>query len=260
MNILSKIIKRKKDEVSAQSKIISIDSLKDSQRLFSIRDFKKSLSSDKIDIIAEVKKKSPSEKDIMIEADVCEVGVSYELNGASSISVLTDQYFFDGHIDYINAVRSVVSVPVLRKDFIISEYQVWESFYIGADAILLIVDAIECSLLKDLYQLATHLGMYVLVEFHSIEGIKILKDFSPEIIGVNCRNLNTMQTDISWLSYVYEHFPSSSIKVAESGISTTLDLNFIAEVGYDAALIGTSFMKTGNPGTALAEILRRVPK
>ena len=259
MNILKKIIAHKQEEVEAQSKIIPIERLQKSQRLFAIRDFKKALEGEDIRITAEIKRQSPSEKNIYPNADPAEVAKSYQLNGAAALSVLTDAHFFGGHLDFIQQVKTVVDLPVLRKDFIISKYQVWESFHAGSDAILLIADAIDFSLLSALYSLASELGMHVLIETHSVEYLDNIASLNPQIVGINCRNLHTMETDLSWFESVYSKLPADCVKVAESGIKTNDDLNNISHLGYDAALVGTSLMKTGSPGVALAELLQRVP-
>ena len=170
MTILEKIISYKRNEVEVQKTIIPIERLKSSERLFSVRNFKNALSGTNLNIIAEIKRYSPSENNIMLDADPAKVARSYEENGASAISVLTDKHFFGGELDFVQKVKSVVNIPVLRKDFIVSEYQVWESFHAGADAILLIADAIEYDLLVSLYKLAKKLGMHVLVEVHDLHN------------------------------------------------------------------------------------------
>lgn len=259
MNILDKIIEYKKNEVKLISKINPIEQLQYSQRLFQIRDFKSSLSNKELSIIAEIKFKSPSSGQILENQVPTSIAKSYEKNGASAISVLTDNHFFGGNLDYIHQVKSNCNLPILRKDFIISEYQIWESFQAGADAILLISDALKLDVLIDLYQLAIDLGMSVLVESHSKEALKNSFKLNPEIIGINCRNLKTMKTDLNWFKTCIDEINSSEIKIAESGINSQTDLNYIMELGYNGSLIGTSLMKTGNPGYALAELLNRVP-
>ena len=258
MNILDKIIFDKKKEIDQRSLIVPLERLKESQRLSKIRNFKKAISSKMIDVISEIKLRSPSEKNIMTNADPVCVAKTYAENGAAAISVLTDQKYFGGNIDFIHQVRNAVEIPVLRKDFIISEYQVWESYYIGADAILLIADAINQKELTDLYELSMDLGLHVLVESHSVDSISLINKLNPEIVGMNCRNLETMQTNLNLFEKVYKDLPSESIKVAESGINVREDLMYIYGLGYDSALIGTSLMKSGEPGRALAEILNRV--
>ena len=259
MNILGKIIAHKQEEVEAQSKIIPLERLQKSQRLFAVRDFKKALKGEDIRITAEIKRESPSEKNIYPNADPAKVAKSYQLNGAAALSVVTDSHFFGGHLDFVQQVKTVVDLPILRKDFIISKYQVWESFHAGADAILLIADAIDFSLLSALYHLASELGMHVLIETHSLEHLDNISSLNPQIVGINCRNLQTMETDLSWFESVYRKLPADCVKVAESGIKTNDDLKNISHLGYDAVLVGTSLMKTGSPGAALAALLQRVP-
>lgn len=259
MNILEKIIAHKQKEIEAQLKIISLDRLKKSQRLFVVRDFKNAILGEGIQIIAEIKRQSPSGKDIYLNAVPEDVAKSYQVNGGAALSVLTDSHFFGGHLDFIHQVKTVVDLPVLRKDFIISEYQVWESFYKGADAILLIADAVDFKLLTTLYSLASELGMHVLIETHSSTHLDNIVSLEPEIIGINCRNLQTMETNLQWFETALSKLPADCVKVAESGIKTIDNLNYISKLGYDAALVGTSLMKTKVPGTALAELLNRVP-
>ena len=259
MNIINKIIEDKYKEIESQSQIIPIDRLQGSQRLYAIRNFKQSLQRKKIDVIAEIKRKSPSENNIMMDAVPAKIAKSYQANGASAISVLTDHKYFGGNIEFIQRVKSATDLPVLRKDFIISEYQVLESFHAGADAILLIFGIIDVDLFSKLFFLSNELGMHVLVEIHSQENLEKLFDLNPEIIGVNCRDLNTMKTDIGWFKEMIIRLPANCIKIAESGIDNIEDLDYISKLGYDAALVGTSLMKTGRPGFALAELLNQVP-
>ena len=259
MNILEKIIKHKKEEVRERSKVTPIERIKGSQRLYAIRDFKSALALEGVSIIAEIKRNSPSSGEILVDADPAAVAKAYDQNGAAAISVLTDQKFFGGQLEFIQQVKAVTELPILRKDFIISEYQVWESFQAGADAILLIADAIDEGLLTDLYHLAAELGMHILIETHSAENLLLMRDLNPPIVGVNCRNLKTMTTDLNWFEQVVGQLPDDSVKVAESGIHDADDLDNISRLGFNAGLVGTSLMKSGNPGTALAELLKRVP-
>ena len=259
MNILEKIIKHKKEEVRERSKVTPIERIKGSQRLYAIRDFKSALTLEGVSIIAEIKRNSPSSGEILVGADPAAVAKAYDQNGAAAISVLTDQEYFGGQLEFIQQVKAVTELPILRKDFIISEYQVWESFQAGADAILLIADAIDEGLLTDLYHLAAELGMHILIETHSAENLLLMRDLNPPIVGVNCRNLKTMTTDLNWFEQVVGQLPDDSVKVAESGIHNADDLDNISGLGFNAGLVGTNLMKSGNPGTALAELLKRVP-
>jgi indole-3-glycerol phosphate synthase len=257
MNILEKIIDSKRHEVVEKSKIIPIERLKDSQRLYTIRDFKQSLKSDKIDIIAEIKRKSPSMGDILSNFNPREIAKAYEINGAAAISVLTDEPFFGGKLEYISEVKASVDLPVLRKDFIISEYQIWESYHAGADAILLIAEALEEGKLEKLYKLARELGLHVLIETHELDSIPAIVKLNPEIVGINCRNLKNMELNLNWFSKAIVLLPPNSVKVAESGIVENSELEFVESLGFDATLIGTSLMKNGEPGQALAKLLLR---
>jgi len=259
MNLLEKIILHKQEEVKERSRVTPIERIKGSQRLYAIRDFKSALARDGVQIIAEIKRSSPSAGDILADADPAAVAKAYEQNGAAAISVLTDQEFFGGQLEFIQQVKAVTELPILRKDFIISEYQVWESFQAGADAILLIADAIDIELLSKLYNLAHELGLHVLVETHNPDYLEPITNLNPEIVGINCRNLKTMETNVEWFEEAFSQLPKDCIKVAESGINSPLDLANISQLGYDAALVGTSLMKSGTPGSALAALLKRAP-
>ena len=258
MNILEEIIAHKKKEIEKQSAIVTLERLKEAQRVYSIRDFKSAINLNKINIIAEIKRKSPSEKDIMLNANPVNIAVSYEENGAAAISVLTDEKYFGGSLDFIKKVKDAVRLPVLRKDFIISEYQVWESFYYGADAILLIADAIDYELLDRLYSLATDLGLHVLIESHSLENIKSIVKLNPDIVGINCRDLKTMKTNINWFKKVFDKLPMDAVKVAESGIGSVQDVEFVSSIGYNSILVGTSLMKMESEGGSMVRLLNRV--
>ena len=260
MNILEKIINSKTQEIAEKAKIIPIERLKDSQRLYAIRDFKQSLQNNHIDIIAEIKRKSPSMGDILPNSNPKEIAELYVANGASAISILTDEPFFGGKLEYISEVKTVVDIPILRKDFIISAYQIWESYHAGADAILLIADALELDEMKTFYELAHELGLHVLVETHDLDLIPAIATLNPEIVGINCRNLKNMETDLNWFAQAIELLPSNSVKVAESGIFKNSELKFVKSLGFDAVIIGTSLMKTGEPGVALAKLIQREPK
>ncbi len=259
MNILQKIVEYKQLEVEKRAKITPQKRIQESQRLYSVRDFCGALKNDSIQIIAEIKRCSPVDGDINMQADPGEIAKSYTRNGAACISVLTDQHYFGGQLEFIQQVKAVVELPVLRKDFIISEYQIWESFHGGADAILLIADAIDALLLKDLYQLSLELGLHVLIETHNVDHLKWINDLNPEVIGINCRDLNKMVTDISCFENFVMDLPQNSSWVAESGIKTHGDLEYISKLGFHAALIGSSLMKSEDPGLALAELTGKIP-
>ena len=258
MNILEEIIKSKKIELKERARITPIERIKDSHRLYSVRDFIKPLKNKKIQIIAEIKKRSPAAGNINIKADPAKIAQAYATNGAAAISVVTDQHYFGGQLEFIQQVKAVVELPILRKDFIISEYQVWESFHAGADAILLIADVLELPLLTDLHQLAVELGLHVIIEVHNTDKIHMMHSLNPAIIGVNCRDLTNMKTDIKWFANIIQDLPKKAIWVAESGIASYLDIEYVSQLGFNAVLVGTSIMKEKNPGLALSKLCIKV--
>ncbi len=217
--------------------------------------FSVSIAQKKPGIIAEIKKASPSEGIIKQDIDPTLIARSYEKNGASAISVVTDKSFFQGEVNWITEIKNVSILPVIRKDFIIDEKQVWESKVIGADAMLLIAGILEESKLKDLYQLCYELGMESLVEVHTMQELEKAMNIGAEIIGINNRNLKSFGVDNSTFSSIAEHIPDEKIVVAESGIHSREDLLFMKSANADAVLIGTHFMRASDPGKALLELI-----
>ena len=249
MNILDQILEVKRKEMEhMHPRVGDIEP-------FDTLSLKDALSTPGISVIAEIKMKSPSEGEILPNANPVQIAKDYEAAGAAAISVLTDEQFFGGHIDILESVKKAVSIPVLRKDFIISDHQIMDAGAAGADAFLLIAEALDENDISGFIEFGKELNLDALVEFHSEENAEIVAEIAPDIVGVNCRNLKTMTTDISYFEKMFSSLPSNSIKVAESGIHTSDDLKTISDLGYDAALIGTSLMKTGNPGKALEEFL-----
>ena len=247
MNILDTILDAKRQEIK-HIKDVKIQKIQP-------RSLKQALSSSGISVIAEIKMKSPSEGDIFPNADPVQIAKEYESAGASAISVLTDEQFFGGSLDILTDVQKAVSIPVIRKDFIIDTKQILETVHYQADAFLLIADALDQDTLQQLIKNGKTSGLEILVEYHDEEHAEYIFVLNPEIVGINCRNLKTMTTDISYFERMISSLPSNSIKVAESGISTSADLKYVSDLGYDAVLIGTSFMKTRNPGKALETLL-----
>lgn len=250
MNILHEMLDHKRGEISHLDFSESV--LKPRT---DIRSLKTALSQPGISIIAEIKRKSPSEGEIFPGSDPVQIAKDYESAGAAAISVLTDKKFFGGSIEILKQVRDAVSIPVLRKDFIIDPRQIRETAQAGADACLLIADAMNADELKTLYALCIELGLEALVEFHGPDRATGVRKLNPSIVGVNSRNLKSMKTDILYFEKMVPELPGDSIKVAESGISTCENLHYISHLGYHGALIGTSLMKTGAPGKALEKLL-----
>ncbi|HXP49442.1 MAG TPA: indole-3-glycerol phosphate synthase TrpC [Bacteroidia bacterium] len=220
--------------------------------------FSKSITQKKPGIIAEIKKASPSEGVIRQDMDISCITRSYAANGASAISVVTDKQFFQGDIDWIKEVKKATVLPVLRKDFVLDEKQVWESKAVGADAMLLIAAILEESKLRDLYTLCYELGMESLVEVHTTEELEKAMRIGAEIIGINNRNLKSFGVDNSTFSSIANHIPDDKIVVAESGIHSREDLLYMKNANADAVLIGTHFMRAEDPGKALAELIKGI--
>ncbi|MBA2176497.1 indole-3-glycerol phosphate synthase TrpC [Halobacillus locisalis] len=195
-------------------------------------------------LIAEVKKASPSKGIIREDFNPTQIAADYNQAGVQAISVLTDQHFFQGHRDFLTTIKQNVDVPILRKDFIIDPVQVVESAYIGADAILLIGEALEARQLHELYNQAYDLGMEALVEVHSEETLdRVLNEFTPRIVGVNNRNLHTFETKLSQTERMASLVPEESLLVSESGIVNYEDVQDVVEYGAKAILVGESLMR-----------------
>lgn len=250
MNILDQILNVKRQEIQSHKSEVGVV-----EKFGHVRSLKDALDVPNISVIAEIKMKSPSAGDILPNADPVQIAKDYETAGAAAISVLTDEQFFGGSLDILETVRDAVSIPVLCKDFIISNHQIMNAACVKADAYLLIAEALNSDKIENLLAFGNELGLEALVEFHSPENAEMVTELNPPIMGVNCRDLNTMTTDISYFEKIVKSLQSDSIKVAESGIYTSDDLKYVSGLGYNAALIGTSLMKTGNPGKALEQLL-----
>lgn len=217
--------------------------------------FATAITNNKPGIIAEIKKGSPSEGIIRAEINVEAIAKSYQQNGASAISVVTDEHFFHGDIKWIKRIKQGSSLPVIRKDFVLDEAQVYQSKVAGADALLLIAAILDESKLNELYQLVYRLGMEALVEIHTKEDLDMALRVGAEIIGINNRNLKSFDVDNSTFSVLAKTIPEDKIVVAESGIHTQKDLLFMKGQGADAVLIGTHFMRAPEPGKALNDLI-----
>ena len=210
---------------------------------------------DRVNIIAECKRRSPSRGVLKADYDPAAIASAYEHAGAAAISVLTEPAFFDGELDHLAAVRAVTGLPILRKDFIVDRYQILEARAAGADAILLIVAALTPRALRELHQAATEAGLDVLVEIHDLSELPVALDAGASIVGVNNRNLRTLAVDPDVSLRAVDLLPDGVIAVAESGLKTGADLRALAGAGYDAFLMGERFMTVPDPGRALAEVL-----
>lgn len=213
-------------------------------------------------LIAEVKRRSPSKGELADIPDPADLAAAYEAGGASVISVLTEQRRFGGSLADLDAVRARVAVPVLRKDFMVDPYQVTEARAHGADLILLIVAALDDTLMRDLYQQAGDLGMTVLVEVHNEAELTRAVDLGAAVIGINARNLKTLDVDPHAFARLAPLLPADRIKVAESGIATCADVRGIAAAGADAMLVGEALVTGGSPRETAQNLIdagREVP-
>ena len=215
-------------------------------------------SSDSVSVIAECKRRSPSRGVLREDYQPAAIASAYERAGAAAISVLTEPAFFDGGLDHLEAAREAVTIPLLRKDFIVSAYQLVETRAGGADAALLIVAALDDATLGDLVAAATRLGLAALVEVHDADELSRALAAKARIIGVNNRNLRTLEVDIAASLSLVASIPEDVIAVAESGIKTSDDLRGLRQAGYDGCLVGESLVTESDPGAALTALLRGV--
>ena len=260
-SILKKICDYKKNFIIEQKKIISEDEMIlnfDKER--KKRGFKKSVDlnfdNNKVSVIAEIKKASPS-KGIMSKIfNPIEIAKSYQRGGATCISVLTDEKYFLGSTKDLIDVRKNCDLPIIRKDFIISEYQIIESKYVGADCILLIYSILKKQELINLYKLAIELDLDILIEVHDKEELLNVIDIEHALIGVNNRNLNTMKVDINNSIYLKSIFKKDKNLICESGIKSINDIKKLLKYNYKSFLIGEYFMKSPSPEKELQNILR----
>lgn len=254
-NILDKIVANKRIEVAKQMEAISIDELAkqitDTTNKYSL---KESLLDSKTGIISEFKRKSPSRGWIFESAKVEDVIPLYSEGGASGISVLTDYDFFGGSLDDLTAARSITKTPLLRKEFVIDEYQLYQAKIVGANAILLIAASLTIEETKRFAQKAKELGLDVLLEIHNEAELGHVNQW-VDIVGVNNRNLINFITNIQASFDLIDKIPNEFVKISESGISATQTVKDLQQVGYQGFLMGENFMKTDNPGKALADFI-----
>ena len=255
--MLDEIVEKTKERVETAKGIISLDDLKNEVKLMEITEefpFKKALMGDDIAIIAEVKKASPSKGLISEDFDYLNIAREYEQAGASAISVLTEPYFFMGSDDYLKEISQEVNVPVLRKDFIVDEYMIWEAKALGASAILLIVSILDIVQLKRFLDLAHDLGLSAIVECHDGDEIMRTLTVGAEIIGVNNRDLTDFTVDIENSINLRRCVSGDVVFISESGIKTAEDVTRLKENDVDAVLIGETLMKSDDKKAMISEL------
>lgn len=257
MNILNKIIEKKKQEIEDLKSTISLQQLKDSEffgrKTLSLKETLKSKSG----IIAEFKRQSPSKGTINNQALPIEVVSAYENFGASAVSILTDQNFFGGLFEDILNVRNHISIPILRKDFMIDEYQFYEAKSLGADIILLIAACLSPSQVLEFTELAQELDLEVLLEIHSEDELKHINK-NIDFVGINNRNLKDFKVNLQHSVNLKNQLPEEVLSIAESGIYSEQDFKFLKEKGFDGFLMGEYFMKNENPGKKFCEFISNV--
>ncbi|WP_262152496.1 indole-3-glycerol phosphate synthase TrpC [Chryseobacterium foetidum] len=257
MNILDKIIATKKQEVADSKSKISLQQLKDSE-FFNRKSLslKETLQS-KSGIIAEFKRQSPSKGIINDKVSPLQVVSAYEKFGASAVSVLTDKDFFGGSFDDILNVRNHISIPILRKDFMIHDYQFYEAKAIGADVILLIAACLSSNQVSEFTELAHSLDLEVLLEIHTKDELQHINR-NVDFVGINNRNLKDFKVDLQHSVHLKNMLPENTLSIAESGIYSEEDFKFLREKGFDGFLMGEYFMKDKNPENKFAEFISNV--
>ncbi len=255
-DILNRILQRKSEEIAVARQQAPLDQLRRQLKSVSApRGFIRSLQNKQLSgssaVIAEIKKASPSKGVIREDFDPVAIARSYATGGASCLSILTDRDFFQGHDDYLVAARNACRLPVIRKEFIVDPYQVYQARAIGADCILLIVAALEEQALKDLYSLSGDLGMDTLVEVHNQHELEQAMQLELDIIGINNRDLHSFETSLPTTLDLLNQLPETCLVVTESGIHRSEDVQLMRDHGVNSFLVGEAFMRAEDPGAEL---------
>ena len=257
--ILDTIIAHKRKELAIEQAQVPLAKLEDQiSNLPPTRDFRDAIADrdrDTVKLIAEVKKKSPSKGIIREDFHPVSIAETYVENGAAAISILTDRHFFAGELDYLCAIRDAVDVPLLRKDFTIDPYHIYQARVAGADAVLLIVAALTASQLRTFMEVAASLSLACLVEVHTPEELEIALAVDAQIIGINNRDLRTFHTDIATTFRLREAIPSDRVVVSESGIYSREDVLRLQEAGIHAMLVGESLMRSPDIGQQVRRLI-----
>ncbi len=254
MSVLDSIIEGVRDDLAQRRRSMS-ELYEAMEQAADVRDPLATLQKNDMSIIAEVKRSSPSKGSLAQISNPGALAEQYALAGATMISVLTERRRFAGSLEDLDAVRSRVDTPLLRKDFMIDEYQFFEARAHGADVVLLIVAALGHNQLRDYHQLALELGMRAIVEVHTHDELERALDIAPEIVGVNSRNLKTLEVDTKAFADLIPRLPSPIVRVAESGVSSRADVEYAQKSGANAVLVGEALVKAGDPVAAMRELL-----
>lgn len=258
LNVLEQIIEGVREDLGERKKLVELNKLMEKiSEVNPAIDVLPTLQSSKLSVIAEVKRSSPSKGPLAKILDPAALALRYQAGGASAVSVLTESRKFGGSLADLAAVRAAINIPILRKDFMVDEYQIFEARAYGADIILLIVAALSDLQLSEYYALAKSLGMQVLVETHTLEEVERALLFDPEIIGVNARDLTTLKIDLSAFDQLAKTIPRGTVKVAESGISSIADVISYRNSGAEAILVGEALVKDGEPAQMIQNFINR---
>ena len=244
---LERIVATKAERVAAQKRLLGLSALRAAAESNSLAhyDFAAAISRvDRTSIIAEFKRASPSKGDLHRDADAAEIAEKYQIGGAAAVSVVTEEDHFNGSLDDLRSIRNTIQLPILRKDFIIDEYQIYESATAGADAILLIAAILEKTRLAEFQCLARELGISSILEVHDREELEVALQCRPSIVGVNNRNLATFHTSLETSRNLIKHIPAGIGAISESGLSTREQITELQELGYSGFLIGETLMKS----------------
>jgi len=254
MSVLDSIIEGVREDLARRRKSLSQIHEQMSQAPEAL-DAHSALLGEQMKVIAEVKRSSPSKGELSTIADPASLAEAYQEAGASVISVLTEERRFKGSLADLAAVRARVTIPILRKDFMVDEYQFFEARAYGADVVLLIVAALSKSQLRDFYDVATELGMASLIEVHTADELERALEISPKIVGVNSRNLKTLEVSQEAFADLIPRIPPALIRVAESGIASRADVEFAQNAGANAILVGEALVTSGDPKLAMRKLL-----
>lgn len=256
VSVLGEIVARTRARVAERHRARPLDSILSSAPTpGERRPFAQALERAGVNVIAEFKRRSPSRGTIREDLGVVQVAQAYEVGGAAALSVLTEEEYFGGRLEDLQQARVATLLPALRKDFIVDPYQIWESWIAGADAVLLIVAALADAELRKLHEAASEVSLAALVEVHDADELGRALAVGARVIGVNSRDLRTLQVDLKTAFDLVERIPDDVIAVAESGIKTGADVRRLRAAGYDACLIGEHLMQAPDPGEALASLI-----
>jgi len=254
--VLSDIVRQKRTEITdAQERIPEKQLWQQAESASPVRDFRNSLQQGHPGLIAEVKKASPSAGIIRSDFDPVSIAQTYESAGAQCLSVLTDEHFFQGHLDFLRQIRATVSLPVMRKEFILDRYQILEARAAGADCVLLIAECLQGNEMQELHNFAVELGMQTLIELYDAENLPRVLETGTRLVGINNRDLRTFETSLEHTFRLLPNIPPDVLLVSESGIRTHDNIVRLAEAGVGGVLVGESLMRESDIGAAVKRLM-----